>query len=47
MWNLEKKCDKNNKLGMAMRDSGGNLISGENCLKLLYKTTYEERLKNR
>ena len=30
---------------MAMRDKCGNLISGKNSLKMLYKTTYKERLE--
>ena len=48
MWSLKKKlCDKNRELPMAMVDSGGNMISGKNSLKLLYKTTYEERLKHK
>ena len=32
---------------MAMQDKGGNIISGKNSLKLLYKTTYEDRLAHK
>ena len=48
MWSLKKKlCKQNEEVPMAMCDKSGNMISGKNSLKLLYKTTYIERLEHK
>ena len=48
MWNLKKKlCNQTTEVPMAMLDKGGNIVSGKNSLKSLYKTTYIERLEHK
>ena len=45
MWKLKKKLfNKNHEVPTAMMDPAGNVISGTNSLKNLYKTTYQNRL---
>ena len=48
MWNLKKKIfPRNSDVPMAMKDHKGNLISGKEGPKQLYKDTYIERLSEK
>ena len=45
MWKLKKKLSpQNQEVPMAMQDQSENLLSSKSGLKLLYQTTYDDRL---